>query len=110
MAEYALSYDAYAASPHSEQLLAFVKENRHIDQWSQPYQGLYLLKSKSELLAINESFRAFFGNKIPHFITPISAASSVGILPEQIWIWLRTDHETMYALLRSYGRGETSGS
>ncbi len=88
MNSYALCYDAFAAFSMSEQLAAFVKENRHITQWSQPFHGLYLLKSDAALVTLSGSFQTFFGQKVPHFLTVTGPALSGGILPQEIWAWL----------------------
>lgn len=109
MAEYIVSYDVYRSSGISEQLLAFVKENRNVDQWSQPYHGLFLIKSNADLMTITESFRSFFGSNVGHFITPTSVHTSGGILPEEIWNWLRTDHNTLSALLTRYSESNQTG-
>lgn len=88
MNNYALAYDVIAALGMSNQLAAFVKDNRNILQWSQPFSGLYLLKSEASLATLIESFQGFFGYNVGHFITPIQPMTSGGILRQEIWTWL----------------------
>lgn len=91
MTDFLLSYDAAAAIDMHPQLSSFVKEHKLIDQWSQPYNGLYLLKSQSGLVSLAHSFDGFFARRVFHVICPISAPWVGGILPENIWEWLRAN-------------------
>jgi len=87
MASYLLSYDYLSTFSIQEQLLAFVKANRHIIQWSQPYLGLFLLKSDTDLQTLAVGFREFFSGK-SHIIVLIEGGSAQGIMPTYVWDWM----------------------
>lgn len=89
MSAYLLTYDVGAAAALQPQLLAFVKDNRHIQQWSHPYPGLYLIKSSATVWTLAESFRGFFTDFKNHVIVPLDPNTTQGILPTNFWDWLR---------------------
>lgn len=88
VANYLLSYEAAAAEFMQPQLQSFIKQHKLIAQWSQPYAGLYLLKSDADLPTLVQSFDEFFARRILHIICPISIESVGGILPGYLWHWL----------------------
>jgi hypothetical protein len=94
MFDYLLSYDLATSASIQNQLTSFVKEHKLIYQWSQPYQGLYLIKSSSDVSTLAKSFDEFFARQVLHVVCPISPAWTAGILPLNIWQWLRTVQET----------------
>lgn len=88
MPSYILSYDVTTAGNIHQQLVAFVKANRSVTQWSHPYIGLYLLKSNQDLQTLARSFNEFFDGKTLHLITAITGEQSQGSLPPYVWEWL----------------------
>jgi hypothetical protein len=99
MTDYLLSYDVAAAAEMFPQLSSFVKGHKLIDQWSQPYNGLYLLKSPSDLLTLTHTFDEFFARRVFHVLVPITTPWIGGILPANIWEWLRAPPATTANLL-----------
>lgn len=88
MASYLVTYDPLTSAHMHEQLIAFVKNNKFITQWSQPFVGCFLIKTDTQKLILFASFREFFGDKILHVVTPIVPSDLGGILPQNIWEWL----------------------
>lgn len=84
MANFILSYDLMTGLKIQTQLSAFVKSNRNIDQWSQPFTGVFLIKSPQSLAVLADDFRNFFGETL-FIIAP--AAKADGWLPGQFWTW-----------------------
>ena len=102
MITYMLSYDPLSVAPISDQLSAFIKANKHVEQWLHPYSGCYLLKSNTPLFTISESFRQFLGHGRLHIITPIGAPMTGGILPQFMWDWVSMEPQTLSGLLSHY--------
>lgn len=88
MANFVLIYDAISAAHLHEQLIAFVKANRNVTQWSQPFVGCMLLKSDAAPVLLQSSFGEFFAGKTPHLIAPFEASQTGGLLPQYLWNWL----------------------
>ena len=88
MASYLLSYDFTTTAPLRDQLLAFVKANRLVTQWSHPYMGLYLLKSTTDVWTLAASFQEFFTKQHSHIIVPLDGDNSQGVLPTSVWNWI----------------------
>ena len=84
------------------QLVAFVKENRHIQQWSHPYIGLFLLKSAADIWTLSMSFRGFFTDANSHLLVPISLLTTQGILPIYVWEWLNQPDQASIGGLLGY--------
>lgn len=109
MSSYLLTYDVSTAAPIEAQLLAFVKANRLVTQWSYPYAGLFLLKSTADIWTLAASFRDFFADEHNHVIVPVSGSTSQGILPNSVWTWLNTpETQPLAGLLSQYSSGEIS--
>ena len=72
MNKYLLSYNVAPVAAMQTHLVAFVKENRHIQQWSHPYYGLFLLKSDSDFTTLAVSLRSFFTDANSHMLVPIN--------------------------------------
>lgn len=102
MTKYILSYDFATAASLQDQLAAFVKANRYVTQWVQPYHGCYLLKSNVDLVTLATSFNEFFAGRV-HIITPISPTATTGILPQYMWDWLNRPETNLNALLQNFG-------
>ena len=90
MADYLLAYDISSLGDLAPQLQSFVKEHKSITQWSHPFNGLYLLKSPASLPTLIQSFDEFFARRVLHFMSPVDAGQSGGILPVYVWEWLRS--------------------
>jgi hypothetical protein len=88
MSAYILSYDFSTASNLHTQLVAFVKSNRNVTQWSHPFVGCFILKSEAGLPALVESFGEFFGGRTLHVVAPLIGQQTGGILPLYLWDWL----------------------
>lgn len=99
MASYLLNYDVGPIAAMHPQLLAFVKENRHVKQWSHPYPGLFLLKSDAGATALASSFGSFFTVANSHLLVPVDLASAQGIMPIYIWEWLALPEQAPLGLL-----------
>ena len=108
MASYLLSYDVTTAYPLHEQLLAFVKSNRLVTQWSQPYAGLYLLKSTTNVWTLAASFQEFFTNRHSHIIVPLSCDTSQGVLPLSVWNWINAPETSLVSGLLAHYATEPS--
>lgn len=88
MASFLLNYDVSPVASMQAQLVAFVKENRHVRQWSHPYPGLFLLKSDAEVWTLAASFRSFFTDVNSHIVVPVDSNATQGIMPPYVWEWL----------------------
>jgi hypothetical protein len=111
MGDYLLSYDVAAAAEMYPQLFSFVKEHKLIEQWSQPYNGLYLLKSQSDITTLSLSFDQFFARRVFHVISSISPLWVGGILPADIWNWLKASPAAtadLLEFLKQHKEGEQS--
>lgn len=103
MASYVLTYDVSTGLGIHDHLTAFVKSNRHVTQWAQPFIGCFLLKSDAGILPLNASFAEFFGSKTLYMLAEITSQQSVGYLPTGIWTWLNLpDPPKVGGLLSSY--------
>lgn len=88
MSSYLLSYDLNTLGDLFPQLQSFIKEHKLISQWSNPYPGLFFLKSDAEFPSIVATFAEFFAGKVFHVVCPIESAKVGGILYSHIWDWL----------------------
>lgn len=88
MTSYLLSYDLTTLGDLLPQLQSFIKQHKLISQWSNPYPGLYILKSESDLASIVSTFDEFFARKVLHFICPITVEQAGGILYTNVWEWM----------------------
>jgi hypothetical protein len=103
MANYVLTYDLGTTYAMHEQLTAFVKLNRHVNQWAQPFMGCYLLKSDIGLFVLNASFAEFFAQKTLFMIAEIDPNKTSGLLSPAIWTWLnQPETNALSGLLGSY--------
>lgn len=103
MASYVLTYDLGTSFGIHEQLTAFVKSNRHVSQWAQPFIGCYLLKSGVGLALLNASFAEFFAGKTLFVISKIEPNETSGCLAPVIWTWLNEQENALGGLLGSGG-------
>jgi hypothetical protein len=87
MASYILTYDVSTSFRIHDHLTAFVKANRHVTQWAQPFMGCFLLKSDTGILPLNASFAEFFGGKTLYMIAVVNPEQTAGLLPQAIWTW-----------------------
>ena len=84
---FGLSYDCIGSARMAQQLRAFVSENKHIDSWSKPYDGLILMRSRQDYETLFHSFAAFFGDGFQYVVFEISAATTIGLFTDVIWEW-----------------------
>lgn len=106
MASYILTYDVGTSLAIHQQLSAFVKDNRHVSQWAQPFVGCFLLKSDAGLLTLSASFSQFFAGNTQHVLSLIQPHETAGILSQAIWDWFNRPEESALAgLLANYGSG-----
>ena len=94
-----------------DQLIAYVKASRNIDQWNEPFLGAILLKSSMPAAVLAHGFNEFFAGKTLHIMVPVSATAT-GILPKSLWDWINTPDAPMLSeLLKRYGQPDiTNGS
>jgi hypothetical protein len=103
MASFILTYDLGATLGTHGQLAAFVKANRHVTQWAQPFLGCYLLKSDAGLTVLQSSFSEFFGGQTLHMLALINSDQTSGLLPPAIWTWLnQPERSALAAVLAQY--------
>lgn len=102
MASYILTYDVGTSLNIYEQLTAFVKANRFVNQWAQPFIGCFLLKSDAGLAVLNTSFDEFFAGKTLFMLSLINPNETSGRLPPTIWTWLNQPESSLGGLLGPY--------
>lgn len=96
MSLFALCYDFKAASDLAPVLVPFVKNNRHVNDWSAPFDGLFLIDSESNAPEITESFRDLFGDQVK-FLVVRMGEDGAGLLPTSVWKWTQSlGHKLTY--------------
>jgi len=99
MNNYLLAYDLVTLGELFPQLHSFIKQHKLIAQWSQPYHGIFLIKSDADFLTIVQTFDEFLARRVLHFICPISPGTVGGILAGDIWEWLKAPPHSGLGLL-----------
>ena len=89
MNSYVLSYNPVETNISHVQLSTFVKENRKITQWFQPFIGTYILKSQELPVSLTESFRGLFDGA-PFIISLINPYGVGGAQEQYVWDWFNT--------------------
>jgi hypothetical protein len=87
MNNYVLSYNPISPNVSHNQLLQFIKDNRKVSQYYQPFLGTYILKSTESLFSLSESFKGLFDG-FPFMIVSFAAWASGGQMPPEIWTWI----------------------
>ena len=78
----------------SEQLNAFIQNNRYITGWWNHIPQFYILRSSSSLADLNNMFVNFFsGPKVDFIMGEINDTKTQGFLPSSSWQELRESVE-----------------
>lgn len=89
MNTYTLSYNPFETKFSATLLLNFIRENRKVLQYYQPFMGTYIIKSDETLLTLVESFGGQFDGA--PFLLSYTSPSLVGGAQEPvIWQWINS--------------------
>src|SRR4051812_32626314 len=82
-------YDATKATFSSENMTAFIKSSRYVLQWASIFPGTYLLKSRSTMQELTDSFASFVGSIdfVVYKVTSTNRKDWNGRLPVAVWKW-----------------------
>lgn len=87
MNNFVLNYGYFSFGHDENKLLNFIRYNRLVSQYFQPFVGTFFLKSEAMPQALTESFRGHFG-KDCFFLVDFPSWRASGALPPEIWQWL----------------------
>jgi hypothetical protein len=90
MNTYILSYSPLDEKVSAYQLLAFIRDNRKIAQYYQPWMGTYIIKSQEDLVSLLSSFNLLFHGS-SYILSRIFTTQMGGMLTPEIWNWINTD-------------------
>ncbi|MEA2999366.1 MAG: hypothetical protein QOH04_939 [Sphingomonadales bacterium] len=89
MNTYILSFDPHQPEFTAAQLHAFIKQNRDIAQFYNPFPGTYILKSELFQRDLNAGFVSFFNGKM-FVLAPVTPFEVGGAFPQAVWDWFNT--------------------
>jgi hypothetical protein len=84
MRKFHLAYDPFGAG--ASKIGVFIRVNRDIEHWYQPFAGSFLFKSEKNIYEIQAVFTEFFGVEL-FMVTDNMSAITGGMLPQPIWDW-----------------------
>jgi hypothetical protein len=86
---FVIAYDASKLPVAEEVLTAFIKNNKHVLQWSKIFPGAYLVKSESDARDITNSLDDLMVrcNFIVVKIFKTGGNNWNGRLPKDVWSW-----------------------
>lgn len=90
MTTFSITYNSLQLQAVEKQLDAFLQSNRNVVSWAKPFDGLYLVRSNLDRIALYVNLKSFFPDSIPFFVASVTAAECVGTLPQNVWDWLNS--------------------
>ncbi|HEV7289911.1 hypothetical protein [Sphingomonas sp.] len=86
MKNFALSWDISRAEASHDQIIGFISENRHVQQWLAPFPGFILIKTDSDILELSQSITRFLTRSY-FFLAIVDPVTSAGALTPDMWNW-----------------------
>lgn len=87
MTTFVLCYNVTKHAEINPQLISFIKQNKHVVEWSSPFDGFFFLISGMEPRELVNMFVEFFGT-VGFFVCPYAGFNGGGHLPGPTWKWL----------------------
>lgn len=87
MNTYLLSYNPVDFTINGNRLLAYVRDNRNVQQYFQPWMGTYIIKSHADLQVISAGFVDFF-DESQFVIAQVFTSHLNGLLDQPMWGWI----------------------
>ena len=84
-----LTVDLSKLQQQRSQFIAFINNNKFIEDWSSPYEGVFLIASNSPAEEIASSMDEFIAKRAAYLVSGVELGNNYGSLPEVTWNWLQ---------------------